>query len=538
MTIQDPHATAAPWWERIFADGSYLRLWSPHFTPERTEREVAGVLDLLQPTPGVAILDLACGQGRFAVPLAQRGYQVTGLDLSEQLLDVARGAADAAGVAAEWHRADMRDIPAEWAGRFDYIINIFTAFGYFEAEAENQRVLDGVARALKPGGRFLIELGNRDGVGGQFRERGWHETDGLLVCTEVSFDPIRGVSSTVWQWDEGGERQELRFSLRLYTPTELTAMLRAAGLEPVAAYDGLAGSELTHESQRMALVAEKPREQPRPAAADRPAESPWWPTFFDAAFLHLWPPSPTSEREPAEVESLVALLGLPPEGRVLDLACGYGRIAVPLARRGFQVTGLDLSEPLLAVARERAAQAGVTVEWRRADMRDPPAEWYGRFDAVISIWNSFGYFADDRENQRVLASAARALKSGGRLLIDVSNRDRVVSAYRARDWEERDGLVLLQARTFDPVRGRNRTALTWYEEGQRRQVAGQSGTTPPTIRAALAGQIDFTVRLYTPTELTRMVAAAGLRPVACCGDWTGAELTRDGWHIILTAEKP
>ena len=215
----------------------------------------------------------------------------------------------------------------------------------------------------------------------------------------------------------------------------------------------------------------------------------------------------------------MSLLALPPEGRILDLACGYGRIAVPLARRGFQVTGLDLSAPLLAVARERAAQAGVTVEWHHADMRDIPSEWSGQFDAVISIWNSFGYFADDHENQRVLASAAQALKPGGRLLIDVSNRDRVVSTYRARDWDERDGLVLLQERSFDPVRGLNRTDLIWHEEGQRRQVR-------------------FAVRLYTPTELTRMVAAAGLRPVAYCGDWTGAELTRESRHIILIAEKP
>lgn len=519
MTTQDSHPTAAPWWQRIFADGTYLRLWSSHLTPERTEREVAGVLDILKPPPGAAILDLACGQGRIAVPLAQHGYRVTGLDLSKQLLDVARAAADAAGVSVEWHRADMRDIPAEWAGRFDYVINIFTAFGYFEDEAENQRVLAGVARALKPGGRFLIESMNRDGVMGRFRERNWHEADGLLVCTEVRFDPIRGLASTVDRWDEDGGRQSLHHTVRLYTPTELAAMLRAAGLEPFATYGGLTGGELTHESWRLALVAEKPRVQPQPAEVDRPAEPPWWEAFFEETFLHLWPSSSTPDREPAEVAGLVSFLELPPEGRILDLACGYGRIAVPLARRGFQVTGLDLSEPLLADARERAAQAGVAVEWRRADIRDIPSEQSGQFDAVISIWNSFGYFADDHENQRVLASAVQALKPGGRLLIDVSNRDRVVSTYRARDWEERDGLVLLQDRSFDPVRGLNRTELNWHEDGQRRQV-------------------HFAVRLYTATELTRMVESAGLRPIAYYGDWTGAELTRESRQIILIAEKP
>ena len=326
---------------------------------------------------------------------------------------------------------------------------------------------------------------------GQFRERDWRETDGLLVCTEVRFDPIRGLASTVDQWDEGGERQQLHHTVRLYTPTELTAMLRAAGLEPVVTCGGLAGEELTHESRRMAIVAEKPSGQARPTEVARPDEPPWWEAFFEETFLHLWPSRSPPDHEPSEIAGLVSFLALPPEGRILDLACGYGRIAVPLARRGFQVTGLDVSAPLLAVARERAAQADVSVEWRRADMRHLPSEWSGQFDAIISIWNSFGYFADDRENQRVLASAAQALQPGGRLLIDVSSRDRVVSTYRARDWEERDGLVLLQERAFDPVSGLNRTGLIWHEDGQRRQV-------------------QLAVRLYTPTELTRLVESAGL----------------------------
>ena len=455
------------------------------------------------------------------MPLAQRGYQVTGLDLSEQLLDVARAAADTAGVGVEWHRADMRDIPAEWAGRFDYIINIFTAFGYFDDEAENQRVLAGVAQALKPGGRFLIESMNRDGVMGRFRERGWYEADGLLVCTEVRFDPIRGIASTVDRWDEDGERQSLHHSVRLYTPTELAALLRAAGLEPVAAYGGLAGGAV--DARKLAPSARR-REAKRATTAGRrlivlPSRRGGKPSSkrLFCTCGHLAQHRTTSQRRS---RGCCRYLELPPEGRILDLACGYGRIALPLARRGFRVTGLDSSEPLLAVGRERAAQASVPVEWRRADMRHIPSEWSGQFDAIISIWNSFGYFSDDHENQRVLANgAAQALKPGGRLLIDVSNRDRVVSTYRARDWDERDGLVLLQERAFDPVRGLNRSDLTWHEAGQRRQVS-------------------FAVRLYTPTELTRLVAAAGLRPVAYYGDWTGAELTRESRHIILIAEKP
>jgi len=73
------------WWETLF-DETYLKLWGPHLTEERTQCEVGRMKQLLDLQPGMEVLDLCCGQGRLTVPLAQRGYRMAGLDLSEYLL--------------------------------------------------------------------------------------------------------------------------------------------------------------------------------------------------------------------------------------------------------------------------------------------------------------------------------------------------------------------------------------------------------------------------------------------------------------------
>src|SRR5436309_6714365 len=121
----------APWYQTFFGE-DYLRIYGPFLSPERTEQEVEGIVKLLTLPPGSRILDLCCGHGRHAIPLAQRGYQVTGQDLSDYFLQRAREAAAVQGVQVQWVHHDMRGIPFE--NEFDAVINIFTAFGYLESE--------------------------------------------------------------------------------------------------------------------------------------------------------------------------------------------------------------------------------------------------------------------------------------------------------------------------------------------------------------------------------------------------------------------
>jgi SAM-dependent methyltransferase len=135
------------------------------------------------------VLDLACGHGRIAGPLAARGCRVTGLDAVPLFLDRAR--CDAAGreVEVTYVHGDMRELP--WTGRFDRVVNWFTAFGYFDDEG-NRRVLSEVSRALKPGGRFALDLNNRDWIVGHFQPESVHEHEGDMVIERRRLEPLTG----------------------------------------------------------------------------------------------------------------------------------------------------------------------------------------------------------------------------------------------------------------------------------------------------------------------------------------------------------
>jgi SAM-dependent methyltransferase len=247
---------STPWYRPFFGD-DYLRVYAPRLTPQRTAQEVEGIVKLLGLPAGSAILDLCCGHGRHAIPLAQRGYRVTGQDLSETFLRQAEASAAAVGVRVQWVRRDMREMPFE--SEFDAVINVFTAFGYFEREADDQRVLEEVQKALKPGGVFLLETMHRDALARRFQPYGItrHE-DGLLVLEERRFDQVRGRNDVLLTMIHAdGRRVEHRHSVRIYTATELASMCAAAGLPVDASYGGLDGSPLTLDS-RLALLCRKP----------------------------------------------------------------------------------------------------------------------------------------------------------------------------------------------------------------------------------------------------------------------------------------
>jgi SAM-dependent methyltransferase len=245
-----------PWWKTFFGE-DYLHLYEPILTPERTRREVDGIANLLGLPGGSSILDLCCGHGRHAIPLAQRGYQVTGQDLSEVFLREAEREAKAQGTHVRWIHGDMRNIPFE--NEFDAVINIFTAFGYLENQDEDQKVLQQVCKALKPGGLFLLETLHREGLMRHFIP---HQIDyypeGLIVLEERSFDLLASRSEVkITMIYPDGQRREYGFSHRVYTLTELAQMLTLAGLQ-VKAYSGAwDGSELTIDNMRLILLSQK-----------------------------------------------------------------------------------------------------------------------------------------------------------------------------------------------------------------------------------------------------------------------------------------
>ncbi len=245
-------------WYKEFFGQHYLDIYAPVLTAERTIREVDFIERTLALPQGSRILDLCCGHGRHLIELAGRGYDMTGLDITPVFLDVARQDAERRGVNVRLELRDMRDIP--FSDEFDAAINVFTAFGYLESEEEDQKVLNGVAGALKPGGLFLLELMHRDSLVRVFQPHGWYETEaGVKVLEERSFDPLTGRNDVrhITIYPDGTTR-EMHHSVRIYTLTELAGMLTRAGFRIESTYGGVDGSPFTLESRRLIIHSRRP----------------------------------------------------------------------------------------------------------------------------------------------------------------------------------------------------------------------------------------------------------------------------------------
>ena len=239
--------------EGIF-DEDYLYFYATFLTEERSDADAELLWRLLELEPGMAVLDLACGHGRIANRLAARGCRVTGLDATPLFLDIARADAADRGVAVDYVQGDMRELP--WTSSFDRVVNWFTAYGYFD-DGGNRRVLDEVAKVLKPGGRFLVELNHRDWVLRNFRPQHHVRVGDDFLIDDVTFDPVEGRTTTRRSFVRAGAVRDASFTLRMFTFPELRDWLSAAGFTEVEGY-GEDGLPLTPDHRRMIVTARLP----------------------------------------------------------------------------------------------------------------------------------------------------------------------------------------------------------------------------------------------------------------------------------------
>ena len=175
---------------------------------------------------------------------------MTGLDSSRLFLPLARQDAQDRNIAVDYVHGDMRDLP--WAGRFDRIINWFTAFGYFD-DPGNQRVLEQAAATLRPGGRIALEMNNYLRLLRDYLPSVVVERDGDLVIDQHQLDALAGRSLSTRTYLRGGRSRRVLYSVRMLSFPELRDWLRAAGFTAVAGY-GDDGQPLTAESRRMIVV--------------------------------------------------------------------------------------------------------------------------------------------------------------------------------------------------------------------------------------------------------------------------------------------
>jgi len=245
---------APEYWWRDYFDEIYYTLYKPQLSEERTLKEVNFIEKTLALKPGELVLDLACGQGRHAIPLASRGYRMVGLDYSDCLLGIAVRSAREAGVDLPLIRGDMRSLP--FRELFDVVYIFFTSFGYFSDE-DNFQVLREVRRALKPGGRFLLDLWNPLSFLVQPYRQLWELHESLLILEEWHFDVKTFCTfSRRIIYHQGKLADQRSFLVRSYTLPEISWLLREAGFEVKEAYGGYDASPYSKDSSRLIVVAE------------------------------------------------------------------------------------------------------------------------------------------------------------------------------------------------------------------------------------------------------------------------------------------
>lgn len=217
------------------------------------ETEVGWILGYVRPPAGGRVLDAPCGFGRHSLALARRGFDVTGVDLSETELGRAKERAQAAGLPLQLLKQDMRDM--EFSGEFDLALNLFSSIGFF-TDDEDRLLLDRFCTGLKPGGAFVLDTRNRDFV---IHDVTPEETVRLpegTVRVKNRFDVRTSRIQQDW-WLEDQERLLGQTEIRLYSAHELLRMLRPERWSQVELFGGLDGRPFVLESPRIVLVATK-----------------------------------------------------------------------------------------------------------------------------------------------------------------------------------------------------------------------------------------------------------------------------------------
>lgn len=238
----------------VFDEDDYLYFYKESLTDERTDVEVEALVKYLELNSPQRILDLACGYGRHTNRLAALGHEMVGVDLMPGFLSIARQDAENRNVQVDYCQGDMRQI--DFVEEFDRVMIVFTAFGYFDDD-ENLDVLKRVARALKPGGLFIVDFLNRDTILRNFCPYYVVEKGNDLMIDRMSLDSLTGRWNNRRIVIRDGVRKDKFFSIRIYNPSEMRHLLDRAGLKVVQMYGNWNGSLVSMDERRLVTVARK-----------------------------------------------------------------------------------------------------------------------------------------------------------------------------------------------------------------------------------------------------------------------------------------
>lgn len=240
-----------PWYRKWF-DERYLVLYR-HRDTQDAEKQFRLIYDVLKPAKSSFVLDLGCGEGRHTVFFKDAGFRVVGIDLSKTLIESGREKYPRLDLVV----GDMRRLPV-LPGRFDLVLSLFTSFGYFENDDENQQVVCSIFCALKPGGVFWIDFLNAVQVESSLVPDSLSRGPGGIELQEKRrVTGGRIVKDIYFKDKKNGDASHYRESVRLFSRLELEAMLERSGFRVEGCFGDYGGAAWTENSERTILFARK-----------------------------------------------------------------------------------------------------------------------------------------------------------------------------------------------------------------------------------------------------------------------------------------
>lgn len=228
----------------------------------------------------------------------------------------------------------------------------------------------------------------------------------------------------------------------------------------------------------------------------------------------------SGETKPAheDVRWIIRTTGLRPPARVLDVGCGVGKHAVACALSGFDVCGIDISAPYLQSAHKLAARHGVQLRLQRMPMHELSAR--EEYDLVLNLFTSLGYYSPRAKNIDVLKKMVRALRPGGRIVLDVTHLEAFENRFQAKYWRELgDRKFILESRDFSQKKKQILNDRLIITKGKVRRYA-------------------FKLHLFSAREFTSLLKRQGLTHIRCYGSLRGAAFDRNGPRLVIVAQKP
>lgn len=239
--------------------------------------------------------------------------------------------------------------------------------------------------------------------------------------------------------------------------------------------------------------------------------------FFSEWYFDVVGIRPKDEIAPHECDFIEKVLELKKGSKILDLCCGHGRITTELAKRGYNMTGQDINNYFLDIAGKKAREERLNINYIKSDMRK--ISYKNEFDAVLNMFTSFGFFGSDEEDEKVIAEINKALKPGGKFLMDYVNKDFIIRRYMTEDTRKIENGYVKIKREYNHVKSSHLDSFDIY------------------INDKLVKHFICDFRFYSVTELTSMFERNGFRIQHVYGNFEFDPLSFDSRGCIIIVEK-